>query len=433
MVAPPKGPLPSAFMLDQHESIRRRLLTELSRLPEQGDVLDWQRSLAAAIIAAEAAGVDGDRGERKYHRHLLRVLGDGLVHNLIPPHTIRALEPQVRRPPSLSAQHEDFEFVMETAATVYSYGLVPIVADLTTLLGTGDLVCTDGRQIVAFECKNRLAPTLVSGSGRVARQRERGERIEKYLSTSSLRDENGVLRVALNMGVARPQPNWPEVEALLRRCQSSPSGVGLLAFACGDYLLATKATDASVAEQLDPVLPSADSMTLPAAAHYARLIDAAAHDSPAPCNYPISADLRVELLERRILLTRVADMSLLDAQFEYEGIDVHLVTERRQEGFTVGYGTEGRHDSEFSPSLVEYGLWNPIALSAMREYLIDSARLMVGYHVGGIDPTVAAIAPGDQFSYATVYTDGAMTSIDNVRDLGVADGRAARQIPETAL
>lgn len=381
--------------------------------------MDWQGSLAAAIIAAEAAGVDDDREERKYHRHLLRVLGDGLVHNLIPPHTIRALEPQVRRPPSLSAQHEDFEFVMETAATVYSYGLVPIVADLTTLLGTGDLVCTDGRQIVVFECKNRLAPTLVSGSGRVARQRERGERIERYLSTSSLRDENGVLRVALNMGGEHPQPNWPEVEALLRRCQSAPSGVGLLTFARGDYLLATRPTDASVAEQLDPVMPSAESMTLPAAAHYASLIDAATHDSPAPCNYPISADLRVELLERRILLTRVADMSLLDAQFEHEGVEIHLVTERRREGFTVGYGAEGQGDSEFLPSLVEYGLWNPIALSEMREFLIASARLMAGYHRGGIDPTVAALASGDRFSYATVYTDGSMTSINNLRDLGV--------------
>lgn len=402
-------------MLDQHESVRRRLLSQLSQLPAQGDVLDWQRSLAEAIIAAESPGADGDQEDRKYHRHLLRVIGDGLVHNLIPPHTIRALEPQVRKPPSLSAQRKDFDFVMKTAATVYSDGFVPIVADLTTLLGTGDLVCTDGRQIVVLECKNRLAPTLVSGSGRVARQRERGQRIEKYLSTSRLQEENGVLRGALDMGQARPEPNWSDIEALLRRCQSSPSGVGLLTFARGDYLLAIRPTDASVAEQLDPVMPSAGSMALPAVANYASLIDAATYDTPASCNYPISGELRVELLERRMLLMRLTDMSLLDAQFEHAGVGFRLSTEKRRDGFAVRYGPEGPGNSEFLPSLVEYGLWNPIALSAMREYLIAGARLVADYHSSGVDPTGASLAPGDHFTYATAYTDGALTSINNLR------------------
>jgi len=126
--------------LDPLAEVRRSLIVEFAALPGEGDVVAWQRRLADAIIDAEAGSPQHDSAGLKWHRHLLRVIGDALVHALLPAHTIRALSRHPGKPPSLSAQGEDFDFVFECARTLRRSGAVPIVADLTTLIGIGDLV-----------------------------------------------------------------------------------------------------------------------------------------------------------------------------------------------------------------------------------------------------------------------------------------------------
>lgn len=92
---------------------RQVLLLELAALPAEGDVMQWQRRLADAIIDAERPEAGIDRALAKRHRHLLRVIADGLVHTLLPDHTIRSLSRHPGKPASLSAQGADFDFVFD--------------------------------------------------------------------------------------------------------------------------------------------------------------------------------------------------------------------------------------------------------------------------------------------------------------------------------
>src|SRR5665647_2399512 len=147
---------------------RHALLLELAALPGGGDVLEWQRRLADAIIEAEDPPIGTDRAVAKRHRHLLRVIADGLVHTLLPEHTVRSLSRHPGKPASLSAQGADFDFVFEQATRLSSLGFIPIIADLTTLIGIGDIVGWSSDGVVVLECKNRPAPAQGAPTGRLA-------------------------------------------------------------------------------------------------------------------------------------------------------------------------------------------------------------------------------------------------------------------------
>ena len=170
---------------------RRRLLHDFDKLPESGSVVEWQRHLADAIMRAERDSADHaktkvERLDAKRHRHLLRVIGDGLVHTLLPSHTIRALSRHPGKPAHLMSQGDDFEFVFESARAIASLGGIPILSDLTTLIGIGDIVIVLHDGVVVIECKNRQAPDHPP-TGRAARQQQRGETPWTTLPTATSR------------------------------------------------------------------------------------------------------------------------------------------------------------------------------------------------------------------------------------------------------
>lgn len=76
----------------------RTLFLELAALPVKGDVMQWQRRQAGAIIDAEHPKTGIDRAEAKLHLHLLRVIADSLVHTLLPEHTTRSLSRHPGKP-----------------------------------------------------------------------------------------------------------------------------------------------------------------------------------------------------------------------------------------------------------------------------------------------------------------------------------------------
>ena len=171
-----------------------------------------QRRLADALMDAEAE-VDGIApSELKQHRHLLRVMADGLVHQLVEGHTVRTLSQHPGKPPSITAQGPDFDFVFECARSLGSAGLIPIIADLTTLIGVGDVVGISPAGVVVLECKNTSMPSRRRASGRLARQRERGEHAEQYLTTGRLEQPDGTVKQAFVMKPA--DPDFDAVEAL---------------------------------------------------------------------------------------------------------------------------------------------------------------------------------------------------------------------------
>lgn len=74
---------------------------------------------------------------------------------------------------------------MQVVDQLFRAGKVPIIADLTNVLLVGDVVAVDsGGGIEVVECKNTRIPVRLPASGRLARQRQRGERLASYLRES---------------------------------------------------------------------------------------------------------------------------------------------------------------------------------------------------------------------------------------------------------
>lgn len=382
------------------ERARHELLLELAALPSKGDVLTWQRRLADEIIDAENLKDGTDREEAKRHRHLLRVIADGLVHELLPEHTIRSLSRHPGKPASLSSQGADFDFVFEQAKKLRSLGFIPIIADLTTLVGVGDIVGWNGDGVVVLECKNRPVPLREPTTGRLARQRHRGEQVETYLTTSTL-DEGDVVRQAYAMSL--PSPDWPTVTNLLDRCDESGSGVAVHPLGPNDVLVA--ATLEATPDQI--VMRAAEFLESkrPTIVFYSDLINDATYRFMSPSSYPIRAEKRWRLLENKIRLIRLTDTSGFAAEFFHEGMVINLVPEQSEGRLELRIDIDGREYTRFTNQLAEFCLWMPVPLTAMRQTLIDYALKLAKERV--VEPSETErgldLAEGDNFIYGTVY------------------------------
>jgi hypothetical protein len=380
--------------------VRRELIESFCRLPGECDVVAWQRRLSRAIQDAELGLPSSASDELRVHCHLLRVIGDMLVHSLLPSHTIRALQRSPSpRPPWLSAQGLDFEFVLDRAEALYSLGFVPIIADLTTLISIGDIVGWRGEMVIVLECKNTPSPGRVSTSGRLARQRARGERLEEYLSASYLKEPSGIARMAIPAKL--PEPDWKRVEQMLRSSVLSTIGIEILALGNSDNLIACSRRLFSL-DALHALMPSAASLRLPAMADYTELFDQASHRNRAPSSYPIAADLRADLLEREILLLRLTDMARLDGNLIDDGVEISLTTHRIHGSLEVNVSSSSGEEFSFTPELVEYCLWTPVPVAAMATVLAGCALNVVRSAWQGED---LPLAQGDQIRYATLYRD----------------------------
>lgn len=381
------------------EQTRLELLLELAALPSDGDVLQWQRRLADAIIDAERKTFESDRAEAKRHRHLIRVIADGLVHQLLPEHTIRSLSRHPGPPASLSSQGVDFDFVFEQAHMLYSRGFIPIIADLTTLIGVGDIVGWNGDAVVVLECKNRPAPPRQSTSGRLARQRQRGEEVETYLTTSTV-DEGDHVRQAHTLSL--PSPDWAAVTDLLERCDSSSSGTAAYSLGPNDILVA--ATSQATPEQVGVLMREFEEPTSRALAFYSELIDNASYRLMAPSSYPVEGKRRWRLLEGELRLIRLIDMGQLAAEFFHEGVAITLEPEHSAGRLDIRVDFDGQEYTKITHQLAEFCLWMPVSLDAMRQTLID-ARTLVNERAAASAETgdLPSLASGDNFAYATVY------------------------------
>lgn len=378
---------------------RQRLLLELAALPSEGDVLQWQRRLADAIIDAERPETGIDRAEAKRHRHLLRVIADGLVHVLLPDHTIRSLSRHPGPPASLSSQGADFDFVFAQAHKLRSLGMIPIIADLTTLIGVGDIVGWNGDGVMVLECKNRPAPSREATTGRLARQRQRGEQVETYLTTSTL-DEGDAVRQAYTMSL--PSPDWAAVADLLERCETSSTGVAVYSLGPNDVLVA--ATSQATPEQIVTMLADFVESMHPAVAFYSELRDAASYRLMAPSSYPVGGERRWQLLEGDLRLVRIVDMGSLAAEFDHEGAAVTLVPEQTAGRINLRVDVDGQEYTKFTHQLAEFCLWMPVPLAELRQVLIDYARAVVNERASNAELSdTRDLAPGDNFRYMTVY------------------------------
>jgi hypothetical protein len=377
-------------------------MTDLALLPGRGDVLAWQRRLADALIEAEASTDDIDPVDRKRHRHLLRVMADGLVHTVLDSHTIRALSQHSGKPPSIAGQGPNFDFVFECARSLMSNGFIPIVADLTTLIGVGDVIGVSHSGVVVRECKNTTVPSRISTSGRLARQRERGELVEHYLTTSRVDEPDGTVKQAIHMTL--PEPDFDVVGSLLTRCATSKSLVATHAFGESDTLVAF--TLDTPHEAIGAAMPDRRGAVMPVLTFYSDLIEASSHRLWAPSSYPLTGAVRLQLLEGRLRLMRFADLGVLAAEFDAGGrratLTPHLVSGTAQ----VTLDIPGVEPVTITDQVIKTCLYMPIAIASMRAALIEAARKLVVGSASADLMTGLLPAEGDSFVYATAYRDG---------------------------
>jgi hypothetical protein len=382
------------------EHTRYELLLELAALPSEGDVLTWQRRLADAIIDSEYPRTGPDRAEAKRHRHLLRVIADGLVHELLPEHTIRSLSRHPGKPASLSSQGADFDFVFEQARALRGLGFIPLIADLTSLIGVGDIVGWNSDGIVVLECKNRPVPLREPTSGRLARQRHRGEQLETYLATSSV-DEGDAVRQAHAMSL--PSPDWAAVTNLIDRCGETASGVAVYELGPNDILVAAKST----ADPERIITRAADFMESksPTVVFYSDLINEATYRFMSPSSYPIGAEKRWRLLENKIRLIRLTDTSAFAAELIHKNTVINLVPEHSGGHLELRVDVDGQEYTKFTNQLAEFCLWMPVPLTAMRQTLMDYAVKLAEERTAGLPESEGGLdlAEGDHFFYRTVY------------------------------
>ncbi|MGL5824291.1 MAG: hypothetical protein ACRCYU_05560 [Nocardioides sp.] len=304
------------------------------------------------------------------------------------------------KPAHITSQGDDFQFVVARAQELQAAGCLPILADLTTLIGVGDLVLVLADGIAVLECKNRAVPARPP-TGRVARQAERGSNAALYLSESYI-EEEGSARIAVEFTL--PEPDYAAVEQVVGACISAPTSLAVHQFGIHDVLIA--GTDEVTSAELDAVVPRMmEGASRPSVAivFMGDLIESATHRRISPSNYPLPADLRCRLLEREIQLTRILNIDRLACEFSVGDRVLRLEPRMGMTGLEIKvHGLTGTDEFAYTSEIVEMCLWGPISVEVVRESIMAQTRSVLA-ESDGSDGLLGPRAPGDLIRYATVY------------------------------
>lgn len=122
-------------------------------------LVDFQLELANAIIFGEKYLDSSDKKLAQLHITRLRNYGDYIAWMLLNPHTINVLSTgRAIRPPSLHTQGKGLEGTFAAAGMLVDKGELPLIADVTNVIRTGDVI----------GCVDREAPAIIevkTGSG----------------------------------------------------------------------------------------------------------------------------------------------------------------------------------------------------------------------------------------------------------------------------
>jgi hypothetical protein len=290
--------------------IRRELVEVAHEAMAPADLLAVQRQLREALVNAER-DTSGDRDSRSWHRHLLRVIGDGLAFRHLDEHLIRNLAGLGGPPAGLASQGADLDFVLETAGGLVDAGAYVVIADLTHVLGIGDFVAVHEGTALVIECKNRLVPDAPDASGRRARQRLRGETTARYLRRSYAPDLDRGRRAAIPW--TAPSPRWDVLKQMADDLARDPATSSILSLGQDDWVvLATEATDTHLRANLPKMLAP----TVPRQGNHLSAVRSPRWNCATPLAFPVSAALQHDLLEGDALLLRLVDLGRLNGTFQ---------------------------------------------------------------------------------------------------------------------
>jgi hypothetical protein len=396
--------------------VRARLVRELKGLKPNG-VMAFQRRLAAAFMA----DLEAPAPTCKRHIHLLRSIGDGLTWSLIPEHTIRTLNRHPSSTPSLKGQQRGgFAFTMRVADQLSSAGLTVVVTDLTHLLRVGDLVVVRDAGVAILECKNSPMPPAPPTYGRLARQRERGERAGAYLRSSSVTEPNGIIRQA----VVKPlemKPAWKVLQRAVAAACRNTSGVGFRALDSRDYVIAVSARsfNAAATRRRTP-FPVRDGWGKPRIAFDTDWKQDPLPFIQSPLTYPISTESAIALLEGQLLIGRAVDLSLIECETHLAGQHIRLCVDADAMVVTCMVGDDLQIEL---PTMLPTILYSAIPIRVVRDCMLNviGAALNDNADWDGESSEIAprTLAPGDDSIYATAYRgdDGQVQMMLRAQDL----------------
>lgn len=360
---------------------RSDLVRYFSGLPGAGSVIELQRMLLKEHLRTHRTRPERD--VLKHHRGKLRAVGDALAWSLLPAHTIRTLSKHPHRAAAPPVNADDAAFVMQVVEHLASAGFLPIISDLTNVLLVGDVVAIGRRgEIEVVECKNARIPVKPPASGRLARQRHRGERLSAYLRESKMPYGDELQQYAAKMGIstdARPaSPSLvatdialpePHPEWLAMACsqyEESPHGAARVDIGPGDYLVIA---DRQALEDFgdDDVLAVISSMDRAAICFHWEQIDGPLPHIRSVLSYPLDWEVRAGLLETELVMMRLVDLAIFEEPDD-DGVFLAL-----QDDFSLLW-TQGENSIRFSRRFVDEVLGGPVSAADMRDCLLNCLR-----------------------------------------------------------
>ncbi|MEU7890709.1 hypothetical protein AB0B54_34840 [Microbispora bryophytorum] len=405
--------------------IRRDLMRYLAGLPRAGSIIAMQRMLLREH--AQTSRTQAGRDLVKDHRSKLRAIGDALAWQVLPAHTIRTLAKHPHRPAPPPVDGEDAAFVMHVVERLARAGRVPIISDLTSVLLVGDIVALGpGGTVEIVECKNTRIPTRLPSSGRLARQRQRGEALAHYLRESTMPYADEARRfagalgipaavslspnlVAMDMTLPEPHPEW--LDTAYARYEDSPHGVGIVEIGPGDYLMIAnlQAIEGNKLAEAAAALPPLRQSCM--AVHLEHLAD------PLPycrsiLSYPLDWKLRYDLLETNLVMIRLVDLAIFERRGE-DGLGLMLQDDR-----SLLWARGDDYSQRFSNRFVHEVLTGPVSAAEMQACLLDSLRQ--------VDRKLAALVmEPDRSGWPELLEPGSGTDVRYTTAYPAADGELA--------
>jgi hypothetical protein len=406
----------------QFVGVRGRLLAQLDDVDGAESSAAFQRTLADELRAAEA-----DNGpDSRWHRHLLRLMGDALARKTLSEHTLFELAREMRSAPSLSSQGGDFDFVLDTAEAFARDGVPAVVSDLTHLVGVGDIVTVNGGDAISIiECKNRPMPENLALRGRHWRQQRRQADAAAYLSTGYLSsDTQQRPRIALH--VDQPPRRDDELLQCIEQAWRSPTGAAATYFGERDLLIACWDRGLPVKEAFSQITINQDGWR---SAVTAGSLTACANPGPLianPYSLPLPTQYRQAIAEAALILFRCVDLQLLAGEFK-AGETRCSVEVYRKNGVHRLRTTIGGGQTDLPQDFIDQVLWNYWAARDIRSML--AAFLEAAQRVADApeDDRIAAAAPEGPVlaTFAYRHPDGSpqpvfVTRIEDLDRYGVS-------------
>jgi hypothetical protein len=405
----------------QFEGVRERLLIQLDAVDSPESSAAFQRALADELRAAEADGSPNSR----WHRHLLRLMGDALARKMLSTHTLSELARDMRPAPSLSAQGSDFDFVLD-AAEAFAHGGIPsVVSDLTHLVGVGDIVTANGGDAISIiECKNRPMPDNLVLRGRHWRQQRRQADAAAYLTTGYLSNDGQMSRIALE--VDEPPRRDDELLQCIEQAHRSPTGSAAAYFGERDLLIACWDRGLATKDVFSQITIKGDGWGSAATAGSVTACDNPGPFIANPYSLPLPAHYRQAVAEAKLILFRIVDLGLLAGELEAGGSRCSVEVYRKDGIHRLRATLDGRQ-AELPQNFIDRVLWNYWAAQDIRSMLaafLDAAQRFA--HTSEEDRIAAAAPEGPVLAtFAYRNSDGSskpvfVTRLDDLHRYGVS-------------